>query len=150
MIHWISSKCRENFLGFYFNCVKKAIAQLNIRRENFRASPKIHKNCETFLSLNFCRLRYHTPICLFSLGTDNQKSRCECRYSASNIIFLLSPCQGVHCYKIVLNGLSTTFIQQCILSITTISLIESSSLPAYLLFMDWIVTGIYRIILHEY
>ena len=38
--------------------LKKAIAQLNIRRENFRGSLKIRKNRETFLPLDFCRLRY--------------------------------------------------------------------------------------------
>ena len=38
--------------------LKKAIAQLNIWWENFCSSSKIRENCETFLSLNFCRLRY--------------------------------------------------------------------------------------------
>ena len=37
--------------------LKKAIAQ-KIRRENFRISSKIYENCKTFLSLNFCHLRY--------------------------------------------------------------------------------------------
>ena len=37
--------------------LKKAIAKMNIDGENFHNSSKICKNCKTFLSLNFCRLR---------------------------------------------------------------------------------------------
>ena len=45
--------------------LKKAIAQ-KIHRENFCALAKIHENRETFLSLNFCRLRY------IGLGADRE------------------------------------------------------------------------------
>ena len=34
--------------------------RLSISSENFRDSSKIHENCESFLLLNFCCLRYNT------------------------------------------------------------------------------------------
>ena len=64
----LSERKVSRFTGFHPNVgklllyacelkvLKKAIAQ-NIRRENFRVSPKIHKNRKTFLSCNFCRLQ---------------------------------------------------------------------------------------------
>ena len=48
-----------------------------IRRENFRDSLKIHKNLETFLLFNLCRLRYvHTKntYTLYAEGKDIGKS----------------------------------------------------------------------------
>ena len=48
MVHWISSKCRENFVAVFassvWNVLKKAIVQRNIHWENFCGSMKICKN----------------------------------------------------------------------------------------------------------
>ena len=55
----------KTFMIFMWKGLKEAIVQLNIRRENFRASPKICKNRETFLSLNFCCLWYMIPLKLY-------------------------------------------------------------------------------------
>jgi len=54
-VHWISSRCWENFSGICFISIesfKKAIAQ-NIRWENYHHSLKICKNHKNFLSFNF-------------------------------------------------------------------------------------------------
>ena len=40
------------------SAIKKAIAELKIRQENFRNSSKIHENHKTFLLLNFCHLQH--------------------------------------------------------------------------------------------
>ena len=86
-----------------------------------------------------------SDIIIFTVSvivTDNQKSRYKCRYSTSKINFSFKARQGMYCYKIVLNGFFTTFIQlalcllQCIQAITTLIFIKSSLSPAYPLSVD--------------
>ena len=46
------------FASSVWTVLKKAIAEVNICQENFHNSSKICKNRKTFLSLDFCHLRY--------------------------------------------------------------------------------------------
>ena len=34
VVHWISSKCKENFCNFYFICIESAGITQSIHREN--------------------------------------------------------------------------------------------------------------------
>ena len=92
-----------------------------------------------------------TDILIFPvlvIGTDNQRRRYKCRYSACKINFNKCMPRSTLLQNHVLNYFyqASLCLLQCIQAIPTLTFIESSSTPTNPLPMDYIATRIYGII----
>ena len=87
------------FVSSVWNMLTKIIAQ-NIRRENF---PDSLKFCKTFLSCDFCYLRYMHTISIYYLGIEQEDLACSrCfpyLYNKKLYVHAYTPTQLIETYR---------------------------------------------------